>query len=274
MTRLADFYDSQYLPHARANMKPKTVAEYSRLFESTIRPALGSKTLAKLSTQDIELWSLKLRLKTPTQANRALATVSSILRLARRWGLVERNAAHGIPKAPERPRERYLTKEEIQRVTAAADLLTADDRAFLLLAIYTGARPGELLGARWEWFKDGNLELPDSKTGRRTIYLPEPAREALSALKADGVGPVFPRTDARAVWRRVRRLAGLKDARLYDLRHTFASAGLTAGLPLEAVSQLLGHRYAQTSRRYTHLMPETGNAAAARTAEALQSMVG
>ena len=54
-------------------------------------------------------------------------------------------------------------------------------------------------------------------------------------------------------WRRVRRVSRLGDLRLHDLRHSFASFGVGAGLSLPAIGGLLGHKSTQTTARYAHL---------------------
>ena len=54
-------------------------------------------------------------------------------------------------------------------------------------------------------------------------------------------------------WRRVRKAAGLDDVRIHDLRHSFASFAIGAGVPLALIGGLLGHRSVQTTARYAHL---------------------
>ncbi len=60
---------------------------------------------------------------------------------------------------------------------------------------------------------------------------------------------------------------------MYDLRHSFASAGLAAGLKLEEIGQLLGHTSSQTTKRYAHLMEEHGVAKATYAADFLENMM-
>ena len=54
-------------------------------------------------------------------------------------------------------------------------------------------------------------------------------------------------------WSRVRARAGLRDVRLHDLRHTFASVGAGASIGLPVIGKLLGHTQASTTARYSHL---------------------
>jgi integrase len=62
-------------------------------------------------------------------------------------------------------------------------------------------------------------------------------------------------------WTRLRQTCGLEDVRTHDLRHSYASAALAAGVPLAMVGRLLGHRRASTTERYAHLAAEDIGAA-------------
>ena len=271
MTTLALFVHDSYLPHIEANLKPRTVAEYRRLLDKTIVPDLGRKQVHKLTTRDVDQWHLAQRKMAPIQANRALAVLSGALTLAARWGDIPVNPAQGVQMAREQPRDRYLTSDEVERLKAALKRFSAQESAFILTMLYTGARPGELISARWEWIAGSRLELPDSKTGRRTVFLPKPARGAMAAIPGIGQtsGLIFPDVNPTTLWRRLRVAAGLEGCRLYDLRHTFASAALEARVSLEAVGQLLGHSKTQTTRRYVHLAPRVGDDAAEKIAAVL-----
>lgn len=55
------------------------------------------------------------------------------------------------------------------------------------------------------------------------------------------------------IWDRVRKVAGLHEVRLHDLRHTFASVGAGASIGLPVIGKLLGHTQASTTQRYSHL---------------------
>ena len=63
-------------------------------------------------------------------------------------------------------------------------------------------------------------------------------------------------TDLQPFWQRVRGRAGLKDARIHDLRHTFASIAVNNGQSLPMIGKLLGHTQVQTTARYAHLANE------------------
>jgi integrase len=63
-------------------------------------------------------------------------------------------------------------------------------------------------------------------------------------------------------WAILREVAQLKDVRLHDLRHSFASIGAAGGMSLNIIGGLLGHRQTQTTLRYAHLAADPLKAAA------------
>lgn len=158
-------------------------------------------------------------------------------------------------------------------------------KPWVLLAYYTGFRPGDLFGLCWEHVglsSGGVLRITGSihKVIEKTAHqVPDPRRfplsdAALAVLKAwhreqgsPAKGLVFPsartgrRMDKGAMqkpWARVRRLGGLPDdLHLYSLRHNFASQLVTAGTDLLTVSKLMAHTDIQTTiEHYAHLQPD------------------
>ena len=65
------------------------------------------------------------------------------------------------------------------------------------------------------------------------------------------------------IWRRLRERAGLKDVRVHDLRHSYASRALAVGETLPTIGRLLGHGKVRTTARYAHLERDTERASAA-----------
>jgi integrase len=151
-------------------------------------------------------------------------------------------------------------------VLTEAEKTATEDRfviGAIRLLLFTGCRLSEILELRWSWvnLERKRLELPDSKTGAKLVFLNEPAIEVLSGLPRLEANP-FVVAGAKAgqhlvnlqkPWRRIRKAASLPDLRIHDLRHNYASvaAGLGEGLPM--IGKLLGHSQAQTTHRYAHL---------------------
>jgi integrase len=71
------------------------------------------------------------------------------------------------------------------------------------------------------------------------------------------------------VWRKLRKMLGLKGVRLHDLRHTHASVGVALKQSLFIVGKILGHKRPQTTEKYAHLALDPVRAAAEQTAERL-----
>lgn len=262
--KLSTFVDQEYWPYASAYLKAGTQRVYKNSLTHSILPRFGCKQLHKITRKDIEQWLAPFQKKAPVAANRALATFSAVMNRALWWGYIDFNPCAGVQKAKEKGRERFLTPEEIRTVKAALPSLAPAEAAFVLILMYTGARPGELQALNPDATNVERIVLEDSKTGRRTIYLPEKVQMALLLYHGE-----FEKINHQTLTRRIRRLTQIKDFRLYDLRHTFASVALAGGCTLEQIGQLLGHRNYQTTKRYAHLMPETGKEAVAKAAAVL-----
>ena len=217
---------------------------------------------------------------TPRQANHMLAVVSKLYNWAKIEGYVpshSENPARDIEKYRESKRERYLSETELARlgkVLAESETEgTASPYAIaaLRLLIFTGARLSEILTLRWS---DIDLErrllrLPEGKTGPRDVYLSAPALEVLSALPRLSNNPYVivggkagsHIINLRKPWVRMRPRAGLDDVRIHDLRHSYASVGVSGGLSLPIIGKLLGHTQIGTTERYSHLADDPVRAA-------------
>ena len=126
------------------------------------------------------------------------------------------------------------------------------------------------------------LRLPDSKTGAKTVHLGQPAVDVLEKItKLEknpwvivGTLPGARLTDLQPFWQRVRARAGLKDVRIHDLRHTFASTAVASGQGLPMIGKLLGHTQLQTTARYAHLAADPIKSAADSVSSTLQRSMG
>ena len=174
------------------------------------------------------------------------------------------NPCAGIKRYRRRGRERFLSTAEIRRLGAVLARHEGDRPlavAIIRLLLLTGCRSGEIVTLKWRFYREGKLFLPDSKTGPRTVWLSSAARATLDGLPRRAVW-VFPSpvTDGclsavtlAYVWRRMRAEAGMCDARLHDLRHTYASMALAQGETVLTIGRLLGHRDPATTLKYIHL---------------------
>jgi integrase len=266
--------------HTVAKRKPRTAREYRRLSDNVILPALGQKRVVNVTRADVARFHHGRR-ATPTEANRALALLSTMFTFAERLG--ERpdgsNPCRHVERFPQRRRERFLSADELARL---GDVLMAYRGspyhvATIKLLVFTGARLSEVLGLQWDWVSldRGEARLPDSKTGAKTIHLPPPALAVLAGLpRLEGnpyvLGARRSTTFIEKPWRAIRETAGLSDVRLHDLRHAFASVAASAGMGLPIIGKMLGHTQAQTTQRYAHLASDPVKAAAATVASRIE----
>jgi integrase len=117
--------------------------------------------------------------------------------------------------------------------------------------VFPGQLPGQPLRTLQSTWKDA--------VSTATVSLWADSRDPkIAALVADlerGLGhrPTMDECYAIAAQRGVALPPGLSDARVYDLRHTYASVGAGGGLSLQVIGRLLGHTQARTTQRYAHL---------------------
>lgn len=285
---LAERFDRE---HISLRVKPSTAKEYRRNLERFILPALGRLTVTGITRADVAKFHHDLR-HIPYQANRCLEVISKMFSLAEMWGLRPdgTNPRKHIKKYPEAKRERFLSAAELRRVGEVLREIEVEGvelpSAILAvrLLILTGCRLNEIMTLKWEYvdFTDKVLRLPDSKTGAKVVHLGQPAVELLKAAERIEDNPwVITGTlegkrlsDLQPFWQRVRARAGLKDARIHDLRHTFASTAVAAGQGLPMIGKLLGHTQVQTTARYAHLAADPVKSAADSVADSLQQALG
>jgi integrase len=278
----AAFTERYLSDHAATKKKPSSVRMDRINLKKHILPVLGRKRLDTLGRADAIRLHHSMRDR-PGAANRCLALLSKMMNLAERWG--ERpdgsNPCRHVEKYRENKRDRFLFADELARLGAACQRCEQDGTicqsflALVRLLIFTGARLSEIQKAKWDWvdFRSGVLRLPDSKTGAKTIMLPAPALDVLSRLvRVEGNPYIITGENNRYLvnvwkqWAALREMAGLKNVRLHDLRHSFASIGAAGGMSLNIIGGLLGHTQAQTTSRYAHLAADPLMAAANRIA--------
>ena len=150
------------------------------------------------------------------------------------------------------------------------------------LLLLTGCRKSEILKLRWREVDGDTLQLEDGKT-RPETGAAEPRGAWPSSSGNAAVGKplgvsLTEESGARArfdlgLWRKARKLAGIEDVRLHDLRHTFASQAAMRGIPLPVVARLLGHAQVQMTLRYAHVSDRDVEAAAERIGGAMAGIM-
>jgi integrase len=213
----------------------------------------------------------------PKRANRVLSIASKMFSLSLVPQAGEntpwRNAAMGNPckgiaRNHEQGRERFFGPNELTRISDALAAYDGPAADCIKLVMLTGCRPAEAMKAEWTEFdaEPGYWIKPSAHTKQRRVHklpLSPAALELIARLRERRKGGKWlfpgdrPGEHLAAIWycwARVRERAELStDARIYDLRHTFASVGAGGGLSLPIIGRLLGHTQPGTTQRYAHL---------------------
>ncbi len=280
MPTLASFAERYLAEHAELKKKPSSVESDKLNLRLHVLPALGHLRVGRITRADVARFHAAMK-ATPGAANRCLALLSKMFSLAESWGLRAdgTNPTRHVEKYPENKMGRYLSNAELARL---GDVLAMADKAgehpsvvaAIRLLVFTGCRRAEVLTLKWEYvdFERGCLDLPDSKTGAKTIPLGAPALKLLAGLpRVEGNPYVLPGKRPKShfvaiekAWQQLRATAGLQGVRLHDLRHSYAAMGAGLGESLHMIGSLLGHSQPGTTQRYAHLSEDPRRAAADR----------
>ena len=189
---------------------------------------------------------------------------------------------HGYPAklGVENPQRRYTEKrpfESWEQLLTLTDKLAPRHRPMVLFAAATGLRPGEWLALEHRdidreaqvvyvrrTLRNGRVKPPKTKASVRAVPLQAIALAALDQLPVDPEGPLlFPSPRGGYLdlhnfrnrnWRPAQKAAGIAPLRrVYDLRHTFATFALRAGISTFDLSRYMGTSLAMIDRHYGHL---------------------
>jgi len=282
-------FSQDWLRTRAVNGQPKSSyqQEEARL-RLYVLPEFGNRILDSITTKewDVFLNDLQIERKlSPATKNRARSMVSKIYNDAIRMGAATKNPISIIPKAKERQTgwDYWHSKEECARYLEFAKNESEMFSLFALLAINTGARVGEILALEqqdinlekrririWRVFEQATLTVQKRTKGggERWLGINEPLFEALKQHRArtkfnhptspvicDKLGNRPDPHRIRRTHRRVCRKAEIKEVRIHDIRHTFASHFVMAGGSLAELQGLLGHSTPMMTLKYAHLAP-------------------
>ncbi len=272
-------------------LKPKSAKTYRGPIDNHILPAFGRKPALSVDHAAVSAFHHALR-ETPRMANQAVEVLFRIYRAAEERETIPEGSNPCRQIAMNRPRrhERFLTDEEFQRLGWALDEAEEKGGARMYAAmavrllLLTGCRKNEIVYLHWDHvdLDDGEMRLPDTKTGPRTVQLSPAAVELLERIpRADGNPHVIAgarggkaMSHLQAHWAVIRKRAGLEDMRLHDCRHSFASRALALGESLPMIGRMLGHSEVKTTARYAHLARDSVHEAGERVAVRIERLLG
>lgn len=278
-----DEFGDDFLNHCSGRWKPATESSYRSIFKNHISPTLGHLQMGEIERRHTDNWFVG-------PAGRRHDLLTLLKQILDHAELLELRPAGSNPCAGLRRKKTgfvgsYPTPDEYRKLGIALDELQITKptiAATIRFLAVTGSRCSEALGMEWSHVNAGRAVLPDSKTGPKTIWLPNEAMQILEQQRAEspsrhvfGIhGKPVSRSTLSLSWRHLRRRAGLGCLRLHDLRHGFASTAVNSGVELKTLSELLGHSDLDITLGYAHLASETVHVAAQRTSSAIASASG
>lgn len=267
---------------------PTTQIEKRHVLDGHLIPAFGGIRIADINTQSIDEYKSSKRVAglSAKTINNHLTILRKALDTACDWQILET-----IPRIKFLPAEeaefKFLVPNEAERLIASSP--SGLWRAMITTALQTGLRFSELVALKWSainWHcgTHGQLTVsirnvrgcigPPKSKRIRHIPLTKDVATELRALRAvqptpqEGLVFTFEErwvrsSTALSHLSQACRLAGVPHVGWHDLRHSFASHLVMAGVPLRVVQDLLGHSTIEMTQRYAHLVPSTLNTAVA-----------
>jgi integrase len=267
---LAEKYSSLVSIHKRGY-------HVERFIIKTLKAHFGKYRVSDLNVEDAEKYktmrSLSVR---PATVNRGLTLAKHMLATAVKWEMIAENPFRGVRNlvVPKRD-ERVLSADEEIKLLAACDRVRSRLlRPLIVLALNSGMRRGELLSLEWSRvdFDQRAIRIINAKSnaGNRVIPMNTTVHTLLSDLAKRTTSPlVFPSNrkpgekllDLKKGFMRAVQFAGIPHIRFHDLRHTFATRLVQAGVDIISVQYLLGHSKLSMTARYAHSLADVKMAA-------------
>ncbi len=256
-----------------------------------LKDTLKGYLLKNISYLDLETYRNKLKntltmhgkIRTDATVNRTMACLRHMLAKAVEWDMLDRNPfdkGRSLQLKENNKRLRFLSEEEIDQLLAECPTEAPPRqkgkfvqgpqavhlRDFVIIAINTGMRKGEILSLKWPQVHNGFICLDETKTDEaRQIPINEDLAECFKSIRrrqpvgikyvlADEIGRRI--KDIKTAFNSALKRAGIRDFRPHDLRHTFASHYMMRGGSLGALQKILGHADVKMTMRYAHLSRE------------------
>ncbi len=278
MPTLAAFCQQFMAEYVIANrLKPSTVENKRTIMQRYLIPALGERPLDAISEVDVQRLKARFADQAPSSVNNILTLLSTILRVAAEWGVIESvPRIRKLKKGPQR--FDFYEDGDYERLVSAARVAGLQTYLVVLLGGDAGLRAGEIMALRLphcdlrrgllsieenDW--KGRVGQPKSNRSRK-VGMTERLRAALrevAELRDDPQARVILRADGSWATKRVidhcvyraQRGAELPRKGPHILRHTFCSRLAARGASPKAIQELAGHVHSSTTDRYMHLAP-------------------
>jgi integrase len=267
---LAELVDAYLAQH---DVEPVTIEKLRWLLAKAVA-VFGDRPVGELRSEEIAGWRIALSAGYRFDATQALRQVLARVVV---WGMIDSNPAKlGVDNPSPRRREQRPF-ESWAELDAVAANLAPRYRPMVIFAAATGLRPAEWLALEWRdidvearvvyvhrSFTKGRLKCPKTEASRRAVPLQTIALDAIeqqpssrqSALvfPAERGGYLDLHNFRNREWKPAQVAAGTEPLRrVYDLRHTFATFALRAGISTFDLSRYMGASLTMIDRHYGHL---------------------
>jgi len=266
LTELVDTYLAQH------DVQAVTI-EKLRWLLSKATGVFGQRRIGELTSQEIAEWRMTL---SPGYRFEATQALRQVLQRAVVWGMIDMNPAKVGVDNPTRRRQEQHPFESWDDLDAIAKALGSRYGPMIIFAAATGLRPAEWIALEKRdinrdervafvrrSFTKGELKLPKTEASLRAVPLQARALDALERLPANDSPLVFPGERGGYLdihhfrpyqWRTAQLAVGINPLRrIYDLRHTFATFALRAGISTFDLSRYMGASLTMIDRHYGHL---------------------
>ncbi len=250
----------------------------------TLGVVFGNKKITELTAEEAERYKTdRVRRVKPATVNREMTLLKHMLSKAVEWKLLSTNPFRGIRSlnVPTRMERILELHEETRLLAACGGIRSWHLRPVIVLALNTGMRRGELLSLEWEQIDlmRRRIRILNAKTtsSERSVPMNSTVYGLLCDLAQKRTSKlVFPSKrrdgnrflDLKKGFMKAVTLAGLPKIRFHDLRHTFATRLVQAGVDIITVQHLLGHARISMTARYAH-SPDQARVAAVERLDGL-----
>jgi integrase len=258
---------------AQHDVQPVTIHKLRWLLAKATA-VFGERRIAELTSQEIAAWRMTL---SPGHRFEATQALRQVLHRAVAWGMIDSNPAKVGVDNPVPRRKEQRPFESWAELEALADAIGPRYGPMIIFAVATGLRPAEWIALEKRdldrdgrivyvrrSFTKGELKRPKTEASIRAVPLQARALEALERLSASKESPLlFPGEPGSYLdihhfrpfqWRPAQLSAGIDPLRrIYDLRHTFATFALRAGISTFDLSRYMGASLTMIDRHYGHL---------------------
>jgi integrase len=283
---LTEKYEENF-KHQRsfATSKKHSIERLKKEFSGRLLGSISYLHLESFRNQVRNTLTQHRTIRKEATVNRLMACLRHMLTKAVEWEMLDRNPfdkGRSLQFKENNKRLRYLTEEELKRLLVECPNPSEPKikremgvikgtqapylRDFVMIAVNTGMRKGEILSLKWSQIRNGFIYLDKTKTDEaRQIPINHDLEQCLKSIRvrqqltsqhvfSNGQGGFI--RDVRTAFKSALRRAGITDFHPHDLRHTFASHYLMRGGSLKGLKEILGHKDIKMTMRYAHLSKE------------------